>query len=196
MKFFIATKNPKKLKELKRILEPLGIDALSENDIDMIIPDVEETGKTFSENAMLKALSGCKATGLATVADDSGLCVDALGGAPGIYSARYSGLDGNDDRNITKLLDALKNVKKDKRTARFITVVACVFPDGRSFTVQGVCEGYIAEKRYGNNGFGYDPVFISEKGAFGELDSKTKDSISHRGKALKEFSIKIKDYIN
>ena len=108
MKFFIATKNPKKLKELKRILEPLGIDAVCESDLDIVLPEVEETGTTFSENAMLKAVSGMNATGLVSVADDSGLCVDALGGEPGVYSARYSGPDSNDNRNIEKLLESLK----------------------------------------------------------------------------------------
>ncbi|MBR3144717.1 MAG: RdgB/HAM1 family non-canonical purine NTP pyrophosphatase [Clostridia bacterium] len=195
MKFFIATKNPKKLKELKRILEPLGIDAVCESDLDIVLPEVEETGITFSENAMLKAVSGMNATGLVSIADDSGLCVDALGGEPGVYSARYSGPDSNDNRNIEKLLKSLKDVPYEKRTARFVTVVACVFPDGRSFTAEGVCEGHITTEKHGDNGFGYDPVFETEKGVFGELDSSVKDAISHRGKALKKFSEIIKDYI-
>ena len=195
MKFFIATKNPKKLLELERILKPLNIEFVSEKDLKSSIPEVEETGKTFEENAMLKAKSGCINTGLPTIADDSGLCVDALLGAPGIYSARFAGEDCNDQKNIDKLLKELKDVPKENRTARFVTAIAVCFPDGKSFTVRGICEGYIATERHGTNGFGYDPVFMTEKGCFGEMSREEKDKISHRGKALAALNLELKKYI-
>ena len=196
MKIFIATKNEKKLKEIKRILEPLGFETISEKDLRQPLEEVEETGKTFEENALLKAEAGLKTTGLTTVADDSGICVDYLGGKPGIYSARYSGSHGNDKANNEKLLNELKNVKKEDRTAHFSCAVVCLFPDGRKISVTGKCEGYIDFAPHGNHGFGYDPIFISEKGCFAELSDEQKDSISHRGKALKKFEEKIKEMIN
>lgn len=195
MQFFMATKNAKKLLELERILKPLGFDVANENDFSKEMPEVDETGTTFEENAVLKAKSGCEFSGLPTVADDSGLCVDALGGAPGIYSARYSGENANDENNIKKLLKELGSTPKEERTARFVSAIACVFPDGRCFTVRGECEGYIAFEKHGTNGFGYDPVFITEKGSFGELSQEEKDEISHRGKALSAFSEELKKYI-
>ena len=187
MKIFIATKNQKKLEELSRILLPLGFEVLSEKDLQKPLPEVEETGTTFEENAILKAEAGIKQTGLISIADDSGLCVDYLNGAPGIYSARYSGGHGNDGDNNKKLLEELKGVPKEKRTAYYVAAIACVFPDGRSFTVRGECHGHIAEEETGNRGFGYDPLFISEKGCFGLLSAEEKDSISHRGRALVKF---------
>lgn len=196
MKIFIATKNEKKLKEIKRILEPLGFETISEKDLRQPLEEVEETGKTFEENALLKAEAGLKTTGLTTVADDSGICVDYLGGKPGIYSARYSGSHGNDKANNEKLLNELKNVKKEDRTAHFSCAVVCLFPDGRKISVTGKCEGYIDFAPHGNHGFGYDPIFISEKGCFVELSDEQKDSISHRGRALKKFEEKIKEMIN
>lgn len=196
MKIFIATKNEKKLKEIKRILEPLGFETISEKDLRQPLEEVEETGKTFEENALLKAEAGLKTTGLTTVADDSGICVDYLGGKPGIYSARYSGSHGNDKANNEKLLNELKNVKKEDRTAHFSCAVVCLFPDGRKISVTGKCEGYIDFAPHGNHGFGYDPIFISEKGCFAELSDEQKDSISHRGRALKKFEEKIKEMIN
>lgn len=191
MKFFIATKNAHKLEELSRILIPMGFDVLSEKDLKEPLCDVEETGTTFEENALLKARNAMKATGYVSVADDSGLCVDALDGAPGIYSARYAG-DRCDKSNNQKLLYELKDVPKEKRTARFVSVIACVFPDGREFTVRGECEGYISDTLNGKGGFGYDPLFISPIGCFGELTPKEKDSVSHRGKSLKLFEEKLR----
>ena len=134
MKFFVATKNLKKLNELKRILTPLGIEPLCERDFDKDFPEVEENGVTFEENAIIKAMAGMKETGLSTIADDSGLCVDALNGAPGVYSARYAGEPCDNLKNNLKLLDALKDVPDDKRTAYFESAVACVFPDGSDDT--------------------------------------------------------------
>ena len=190
MKIFIATKNAKKLEELSRILVPMGIEVLSEP-----LGEVEETGTTFEENAILKAKAGLKETGYISVADDSGLCVDYLDGAPGIYSARYSGGHGNDEENNKKILRELDGVPMDKRTAYYVAAIACVFPDGRSFTVRGECHGHIAFEESGSCGFGYDPLFISEKGCIGHLSAEEKDSISNRGKALRLFREELKKYL-
>ena len=154
MTFFVATKNEGKKKELLRILKPLGIDVISEKDLKEPLPDVIENGNTFEENALIKARFACKATALPSVADDSGLCVDALGGAPGIYTARFAGEPSDSARNNEKLLSVMKDVPENKRTARFVSAVACVFPDGREFTVMGECEGKIAFSLSGDKGFG------------------------------------------
>ncbi len=194
MKVFIATKNQKKLVELERILTPLGFDVLSIKDLDKPFEDVEETGSTFKENALLKAKAGLKLTGLISVADDSGICVDYLDGMPGIYSARYSG--GNDEDNNDKLLSELKGIPMEKRDAHYTAAIACVFPDGRELTVEGKCFGKIAfERQSGNGGFGYDPLFISENGPFSKLTAEEKDAISHRGKALRLFKAELKKYL-
>lgn len=196
MTFFVATKNEGKKKELLRILKPLGIDVISEKDLKEPLDDVIEDGTTFEENALIKARAACKATSLPSVADDSGLCVDALGGAPGIYTARYAGEPCDSARNNAKLLKVMTDVPKEKRTARFVSAVACVFPDGREFTVSGECEGMIGTELCGSKGFGYDPLFISELGCFGEISDEAKDSISHRGKALKLLEKKLtEEYI-
>ncbi len=195
MKIFIATKNAHKMTELSRILTPMGFEVISEKDLENPLDEVEENGTTFEENALLKAKEGLNATGYISVADDSGLCVDYLDGAPGIYSARYSGVHGNDEMNNQKILDELKGVPKEKRGAKFVSAIACVFPDGRSFTVRGECHGYIGLKEYGNGGFGYDPLFIGEGGCFGLLTPEQKDKVSHRGKSLRLFEKEIKKYI-
>ena len=195
MKIFIATKNQKKLIELSRILEPMGFDVLSEKDLSKPLADIEETGTTFEENAILKAKAGLDETGYISVADDSGICVDYLGGAPGIYSARYSGGHGNDKMNNLKILSELEGVPMNERTAYYVAAIACVFPDGRQFTVRGECHGYIDFKETGSQGFGYDPLFISEKGCFGVISDDEKDGISHRGKALKLFREELLKYI-
>lgn len=193
-KFLLASHNKKKLVELSRILEPLGFTVISPKDIEGGIIEPEENGLTFEENALIKARSGAKETGLPTVADDSGLCVDALDGKPGIYSARYAGT-GNDDDNNALLLKNLENVPEEKRTARFVSSIACVFPDGREFTVRGTVEGKIGYELQGDGGFGYDPLFISEKGCFGLLSPEEKDSISHRHNAILKFVEELKNYI-
>lgn len=196
MKFFIATKNQHKLEELSRIILPMGFEVISEKDLENKIPDVEETGTTFEENALLKARAGLKATGFPSVADDSGICVDALGGAPGIFSARYSGVDENTDTaNNVKLLKELENVPYECRGAHYVSVIACVFPGGSEFTVRGECYGKIGFQSCGSGGFGYDPLFISEIGCFGLATAEEKDAVSHRGKSLKLFKEKLKDYI-
>lgn len=186
MKVLIATHNLKKKAELQRILTPLGIEVVTADDIGIDLTDVEETGTTFEENSLLKAQSGCDESGLPCVADDSGLAVDYLGGAPGVYSARYAGEHGDDEKNNDKLLAELDGVPLEKRTARFVSVVTCVFPDGKKIVARGECEGKIAFERSGNGGFGYDPLFLFEDGrSFGEFTAEEKDKVSHRGKALR-----------
>ena len=195
MKFFIATKNQHKMQEFARILEDTDIELINENSLDFPLEDVEETGETFEDNAILKALGGMHATGLPTIADDSGLCVDYLGGAPGIHSARFAGGHGDDKANNDKLLSLLNGVDKKDRTAQFVCVIACVFPDGRRFTVMGKCEGYIDDKLNGEGGFGYDPLLVTNKGCFGTISAEEKNAISHRGIAIKLFEEEIKKYI-
>lgn len=195
MQVFIATKNHNKLKELERILKPMGFEVLSENDLEKPLPEVEETGTTYEENALLKAHSGFEVTGLMTVADDSGLSVDILDGAPGLYSARYSGTGATYASNNEKLLAALKDVPHEKRTATFVSAIACVFPDGREFTVRGECKGYVAEKCSGEGGFGYDPLFVCEAGCYAEMTPEEKDRVSHRGNALRAFKAELQKYI-
>lgn len=195
MQVFIATKNHNKLKELERILKPMGFEVLSENDLEKPLPEVEETGTTYEENALLKAHSGFETTGLMTVADDSGLSVDILDGAPGLYSARYSGTGATYASNNEKLLAALKDVPREKRTATFVSAIACVFPDGREFTVRGECKGYVAERCSGEGGFGYDPLFVCEAGCYAEMTPEEKDRVSHRGNALRAFKAELQKYI-
>lgn len=195
MKVFIATKNHHKLTELERILVPMGFEVLSENDLDKPLPEVDETGTSYEENALLKAHSGLRVTGLITVADDSGLSVDYLDGAPGLYSARYSGMGASYASNNEKLLAALDGVPYEKRTATFVSTIACVFPDGREFTVRGECKGFVAEECHGDGGFGYDPLFICDAGCYAEMMPEEKDRVSHRGNALRAFKEELKKYI-
>lgn len=195
MKVFIATKNHHKLTELERILVPMGFEVLSENDLDKPLPEVDETGTSYEENALLKAHSGLRVTGLITVADDSGLSVDYLDGAPGLYSARYSGMGASYASNNEKLLAALDGVPYEKRTATFVSAIACAFPDGREFTVRGECKGFVAEECHGDGGFGYDPLFICDAGCYAEMTPEEKDRVSHRGNALRAFKEELKKYI-
>ena len=194
MKFFIASKNKHKIAEFVRILKPMNIEVLSEADLETPLTEVEETGKTFEENAYLKANGAMLETGLPSIADDSGLCVDYLNGAPGIYSARFAGEPTDNNKNNEKLLELLKGVPKEKRGAHFTSSIVCVFPNGDIITAEGICEGYIANDYVGNNGFGYDPLFISKLGSLGEISGAEKDSISHRGVALRIFAEKLSDY--
>ncbi|MDF1495927.1 RdgB/HAM1 family non-canonical purine NTP pyrophosphatase [Caproiciproducens sp. CPB-2] len=188
MKFVMATHNQKKLQELERILMPLHISVSAPD-----LPEVEETGTTFAENAFLKADSACRETGLPAVADDSGLMVDALGGAPGVYSARYAGEDATDLDRIHKLLDAVKDVPREKRAAKFVSAICCVFPDGSRITAQGECAGTIAFAPEGEGGFGYDPIFLVNGKSFAQLTAEEKDEISHRGRALRAFAEKLRN---
>lgn len=195
MKFLLATGNEHKLKEFREIFSGTNIEIIGENELKNRLPDIIENGNTFEENALIKARSGSAFTGLPTIADDSGLCVDYLNGAPGVYSARFAGEHGNNAANNAKLLSLLNGVPMDKRTARFVCAIACVFPEGQEFTVRGECEGRIAFELSGSGGFGYDPLFISELGCFGEISSEMKNSISHRGAAIKKFKEKLSEYI-
>jgi XTP/dITP diphosphohydrolase len=188
MKYIIATHNMKKRNELARILEPLGVEVLTAEQAGVELTDVEETGTTFEENARLKSESGCRETGMPCIGDDSGLMVDALDGAPGVYSARYAGDHGNDPANIALLLENMKAVPDEKRTARFMCTVCCTYPDGREIVVSGKCEGKIGYEPKGDGGFGYDPVFMVGDKSFAELTAEEKDKISHRGNALKALA--------
>lgn len=192
MDYIIATHNVKKRDELCRILEPAGIKVHLAGEFGIELTDVEETGTTFEENALLKAKSGCAESGLPCIADDSGLCVEYLDGAPGVYSARYSGGHGNDEENNKKVLKELEGVPFENRGAAFISAVCCVYPDGKTVTVRGECRGKIGYEPLGNGGFGYDPIFMAEKYDYklstAQLTPEQKDEISHRGKALRELA--------
>ncbi len=194
MKFVLASNNGGKLREMKEILGDLGIEVLSQREAGLCI-EAEENGSTFSENAMIKAAAACDALGLPAIADDSGLCVDALGGEPGIYSARYGG-DGVDDKGRYRLL--LKNMEgKSDRGARFVCAIACVMPGGDVIDAWGQCEGEILCAPRGDGGFGYDPVFyVPEYGrSMAELTMEEKNAVSHRGRALREFKTKLEKYL-
>ena len=188
MTFIIATNNEKKLVELSRILNPLGIRALSAKEAGVSREEVEETGITFEENARLKARAALQKTGMPAVADDSGLMVDALNGEPGVYSARYGGEGATDTQKNEKLLKNMENVPQEKRTARFVSAVCCLFPDGREIMVRGECEGSIAYAPKGEGGFGYDPIFLVGGRSYAELAPEEKDAVSHRGRALRKLS--------
>lgn len=194
MDFLAATKNKDKLVEISRILAPLGINVVTDSHINISLEEVEETGTTFLQNARLKAVAACKQSGLPAIADDSGLEVDALNGAPGIHSARYAGENATDLDKIKLLLENLKGVPKKLRTARFVCYVCCAFPDGSEVTAFGECKGTIAREIKGTGGFGYDPVFlVDDKRSFAELNDEEKDKISHRGKALRQLAQKLSE---
>lgn len=184
MKVVVATGNMGKLKEFQRILAPYGVEILSQKEAGADI-EVEETGTTFEENAYLKAAAVFAATGIPAIADDSGLVVDALDGAPGVYTARYAGEDATDDENIQKLLSNMERVKE--RSARFVSAICYVWDQGKSLTTRGECEGTVGFEKRGNGGFGYDPIFMVGERSFAELSTKEKDDISHRGRALRQF---------
>ena len=187
MKIIIATHNKHKLAEMSRILSPMGYEVVTDTDLGIELSDVEENGETFLDNARIKSEAGCKESGYPCIADDSGLCVDALGGAPGVYSARYSGVHGDDDGNNRKLLAELDGVPTEKRTAHFACAICVSFPDGSEVTATGKCEGYIGYEKKGSNGFGYDPLFMVGDRSLAEMSAEEKDAISHRGNALKEL---------
>jgi XTP/dITP diphosphohydrolase len=188
----LATRNQGKIREFRRIL-----DAISNGAINLVgleefahTTEVEETGSTFKENALLKARSICAETGLPAIADDSGLCVDALDGAPGIYSARYAGVHGDDLGNNAKLLRELANVPEDKRSAHFTCAAALVLPDGREHVTEEIFEGSILFAPIGDQGFGYDPLFRPDGLAISsaQMSADEKDLISHRGKSLRAIA--------
>ncbi|MCI2058223.1 MAG: XTP/dITP diphosphatase [Oscillibacter sp.] len=193
-KFVLATHNPGKLKEMSAILSRFGVEAVMPADLD-IRAEAEETGETFAENALIKARAVCAAAGLPAIADDSGLCVDALNGGPGVHSARYGGGELDDRGRYLLLLNSLRGAPS--RSAHFTCAVACVFPGGDVLTAEGRCDGAIAYAPMGTDGFGYDPVFFVPDKAktFAQMTEEEKASISHRGKALKEFADKLETYL-
>lgn len=198
MRFIIATHNAHKLEELRRILQPLGIEAVTDRDLGIALPEVEETGTTFAENAYLKAAAACEFSGLPAIADDSGLMVDALDGAPGVYSARYAGENGTDEMCNEKLLHEMRDVPDGQRGAQFVSAICCVFPSKDTITANGICRGTIGYEPKGENGFGYDPLFVTEDfpgKTSAEISPAEKDAISHRGKALRVFAPLLQDFL-
>ena len=192
MKVFIATKNQKKLVELSRILEPMGFEVLSEKDLAKPLEEIEETGTTFEENARLKADTLCRLTGLACLADDSGLCVDALGGRPGVYSARYAeDASGNRDfdKAIERLIGELRKTGNDDWSAHFSCVLAFAVLNQETQIFEGRVDGKIVPERSGDKGFGFDPVFMPEgfDKTFANFTKEEKAAVSHRGRAFQKF---------
>lgn len=202
MKIVLASRNKKKIEELRTLLSeelPLA-EVLSLDDVG-ITGEIEEDGDTFEENALIKARVAAS-TGYIGVADDSGLSVDALGGEPGVYSARYAAKcsfagDHDDEGNNQCLLFNLRNVPDEERTGAYVCAIACVFPDGREFTVRGESRGRILKEYHGNGGFGYDPLFYFEQfgRTFAEITPEQKHSVSHRGIAIRAFAKKLKELI-
>ena len=207
MDFILATNNMKKLAEMQRILSPLGINVVTAKMLGITLPEVVEDGDTFEANAKIKAESACKITGLPAIADDSGLCVDYLDGAPGIYSTRFANIEvhngvnvdndknADDKENNKLLLKKLEGVEEAKRTAYYVCAICCIFPDGKEITVRGECHGTIGFARDGNAGFGYDPLFIINGKSFGKYEGEEKDKISHRGNALRKLTKELENIL-
>ncbi|MCL2055803.1 MAG: RdgB/HAM1 family non-canonical purine NTP pyrophosphatase [Oscillospiraceae bacterium] len=186
MKLAAATSNPHKLEEFRAVLAPMGIEVISAAEAGFT-DEIEETGDTFAENAAIKARALFKAVGLPVFADDSGLCVDALGGRPGVYSARYGG-DIPHTEKIALLLSELEGVPPEKRAARFVCVIHCILEDGREIVCEGACEGMIGFAPAGIGGFGYDPIFFRGKKSMAQISAEEKHTVSHRGKALRDLA--------
>lgn len=195
-KIIVATKNKGKIVEIKKVLENMPYDVISMGDAGINI-DVEEDGTTFEENSFKKAFEISKVSNTIVLADDSGIEVDYLNGAPGIYSARFGGPEATDDDRNIKLLELLKDVPFEKRTARYVCAIAVVFPDGKSFVVRDTCEGYVGYECKGSNGFGYDPLFYlpQYEKTMAEIDMDIKNQISHRAKALAQMAEKFAGFI-
>lgn len=197
MKFVVATNNKKKLVELNRILLPLGIDAVTANEIGIDLGNVEENGTTFDENAYIKAKSAFDLLKgkYCVVADDSGLCVDALNGQPGVFSARYGGEGLSDIDRYNRLLENMSDVPQNERNAHFACSICAIMTDGTVIRAFGKCDGYIAFEPVGEGGFGYDPVFMVGDKSFSQLTADEKDKCSHRGNALREFKVRLEEYL-
>lgn len=195
MKFVLASQNQHKLKEMRDILSGHGIEVVLEGEVGLRL-EVEETGETFAQNALLKARAVMEASGLPAIADDSGVCVDALQGAPGVYSARYGGPDLDDVGRYRLLLNVMQG--QTNRSAHFTSAIACIFPNGDTIEAEGECPGTIAFAPMGDGGFGYDPVFFLPqlKKTYAQLTPEEKAAVSHRGKALAVFEEKLKAYLN
>lgn len=196
-RFIVASKNKGKLKEIQDILKDFPFDVISMQEVG-INKEIIENGSTFEENAMIKAREMYKIAGEAVMADDSGLEVDYLNGAPGIYSSRFAGEGASDSDKNNKLLSLLKDVPFEKRKARFVCVIAVILPDGSDFTVKGICDGYIGFEPVGENGFGYDPLFFMTEYNMttAQMEEKLKNKISHRGKALRLMVDELKKRLN
>lgn len=194
MKFVLASNNSGKLKEMKVMLSEMGYEIISQREAGLDL-EVEETGTTFLENAFLKAEAACRLTGLPAIADDSGLVVEALNGEPGVYSARYAGEDKTDKERNLYLLEKMKN--QEHRDAKFVSEIACVFPNGDRLSARGECYGIIIDEERGESGFGYDPTFLfPELGlTMAEISPELKNKISHRAKAMEKFGKKLKEYL-
>ena len=191
MKIVVASGNKAKLREIAQIFQGYEIVSMQEAGF---AEDIEENGATFEENALIKARAVSRALGVSALADDSGICVEALGGAPGVYSARFCGRHGDDAANNALLLEKLKDVPQDRRRAYFESCVALCFADGREITASGRTYGRILEKAEGEGGFGYDPLFYSDElgMSFGLASAEEKNAVSHRGKALAALAEKLK----
>ena len=191
-KLVLATRNQGKITEFRRILEELAPGQIELIGVDQFphLVDVDETGSTFEENSLLKARYTSEATGLPAIADDSGLCVDALNGDPGIYSARWAGVHGDDRANVEKVLQQLADVPDEKRTAHFMCVASLVMPDDRHQVAEGRFEGHILHAPVGENGFGYDPIFqpLGLSISSAQMSAQEKDAMSHRGKSLRAIA--------
>jgi len=189
----IATKNQGKVGEIRDLVQGLPVVFLSLADFPDL-PEVVEDGATFEENALKKARAVAQGTGIKTLADDSGLCVDALGGRPGIHSARYGGEGRSDEQKCRLVLDEMRDVPDHERSARFVCVLALVFSDGKQEVFRGGCEGSITREPRGSHGFGYDPIFYFDEAGctFAEMDTEAKNRVSHRGRALREFASYLK----
>ena len=190
-----ATQNNHKIREIEAITEEFGMSIISRDEAGIPRIDIVEDGSTFEENSYKKAYEIMKLCQKTTIADDSGLEVDCLDGAPGVYSARFAGEDGNDKANNEKLVGLIKDVPYEKRTGRFVSVITMVFPDGETVVARGEVEGHIVLEERGNNGFGYDPLFVpvGYDRTFGEIDQKIKNRISHRANALVKLREKLRD---
>ncbi len=188
-KIIIATRNQGKVNEIRELMRDLPLAFLSLADLPNF-PDIEEDGETFEQNALKKARVLAQATGLTALADDSGLCVDALDGRPGVHSARYAGESASDADRFNRILEKMRNVPDEKRSARFVCVLALVWPDGEERLFQGTCEGKITHEPLGTEGFGYDPIFYYEEAelTFAEMDRQGKNRVSHRGRALRQLA--------
>lgn len=195
MKMVLASKNPHKLTEMAAILSQLGVEVVLESEVGVDV-DVEETGETFEENAALKATAVMKASGLPAIADDSGLCVNALGGGPGVYSARYGGEGLTDKQRYELVLSGLSG--QIDRSAQFVSCICCAFPNGDTLTARGECPGLITYAPRGEDGFGYDPVFLvpEKRKTFAQMTAEEKNAISHRGRALEKFKVELERYLN
>lgn len=191
MDYLVATHNKGKRDELVRILSPLGIRVFLPEEKEITLSEPVEDADSFEGNALIKARAGCRESGMPCIADDSGLCVDALDGRPGVFTARYHGEETPYREKMEFLLDEMKNVPAEKRTARFVCAAACVFPDGTETAVRGTCEGRIGYAIVGEKGFGFDPVFEVGGRSFAELSDSEKDAISHRGNALGKLSAEL-----